>query len=131
MEYTTPTQSKIKLHKESRLSLIPKLTELNKISVYRFKAVEKGDYLFMNRSHDPLLANTEVEGVACLACYSMAVQAGLCFNKLMQTPPTAQSHYGKLIESLCPGVIGASLNHSAIFCYKEAPSLPFKHLSVL
>lgn len=30
-----------------------------------------------------------------------------------------QSHYGKLIESLYPRVIGASLNNS-VFCYKEA-----------
>lgn len=30
-----------------------------------------------------------------------------------------RAHYGKLIESLCPGVIGASLNNS-VFCYKEA-----------
>ena len=30
-----------------------------------------------------LLANTVIAGVASLACYSMALLAGLCFNKLI------------------------------------------------
>lgn len=30
-----------------------------------------------------LLTNIVIAGVACLACYSMALLAGLCFNKLM------------------------------------------------
>lgn len=37
----------------------------------------------LSRGTSLLLTNTVVAGVAGLACYSMALLAGLCFNKLI------------------------------------------------
>lgn len=48
-----------------------------------FIRVKALSFPLKTKASNLLLANTVVAGVACLACYSMALLAGLCFNKLI------------------------------------------------